>query len=67
MIAKITHFSMLFVTLKKNTNFPRVISNIYKQHFINFEYHNNSMIQYLLDAFYPLQFGKKIRVLRQIV
>ena len=25
------------------------------------------MFQYLLDAFYPLQFGKKIRVSRQIV
>ena len=56
---KTTHFLRYFVTLKKNANFHKVFSNIYKHLSINFKYYNNSMFPYLLNAFRPNEFYAK--------
>ena len=58
-------FFMFCCNIGKNTNFHKVITNIYKHHLINYKYHNNSMFRYLLNAFYLLQFGKKLRSFTQ--
>ena len=62
MMPKTTNFSRYVVTLKKYANFRKVISNIYKHHFINLKYHNNSMFPYLLNAFTPYNQVKKIEL-----